>query len=222
MTGAQAIEDEDMPDSKKRLLHIIRKLKKQYPSPQTALNFSTPFELLAATIMSAQTTDVQVNKVTATLFRKYTTLEAFADVPLKTLQKDIHSVNFFNNKAKNIQASAKLLLREFGGKIPMTMEEIIRLPGVARKTGNIVLSAIYGVNEGIAVDTHVMRLSQRLGLSAHADPVRIERDLMALTPRKEWANLSHLLVLHGRSSCQARNPKHAECTLRDLCPSHDR
>ncbi|MBA4371862.1 MAG: endonuclease III [Thermodesulfovibrio sp.] len=208
-------------ESKKRLLQIIRKLKKEYPQPRTALNFSSPFELLVATIMSAQTTDAQVNRVTSVLFNKYTTIKAFADAPIKTLQKDISSVNFFNNKAKNIQASAQMLLREFNGNIPQTMAEIIRLPGVARKTGNIVLSTIYGVNEGIAVDTHVMRLSQRLGLSTYADPVRIERDLMELTPQKEWANLSHLLVLHGRNICQARKPKHAECVLRDICPSKD-
>jgi len=208
-------------DSKSKLLQIIRKLKKEYPNPQTALNFSNPFELLAATILSAQTTDAQVNKVTETLFTKYPTISAFASAPLKDLQKNVNSVNFFNNKAKNIQASAKMVLQEFGGTIPKTMEEITRLPGVARKTGNIILSTIYGVNEGIAVDTHVRRLSQRLGLSSSDDPVRIERDLMAQAPQKEWANLSHLLILHGRSICQARKPKHAECVLRDLCPSRD-
>ncbi|MGC2063058.1 MAG: endonuclease III [Thermodesulfovibrionales bacterium] len=208
-------------DGKKRLLQIIKKLKKEYPHPQTALNFRSPFELLAATIMSAQTTDTQVNKVSATLFRKYTTIRDFATVPLKTLQKDLSSINFFNNKAKNIQASANMVLQVYAGMIPKTMEEITRLPGVARKTGNIVLSTIYGVNEGIAVDTHVLRLSQRLGLSAYGDPIRIERDLMALTPQKEWAILSHLLILHGRRICQARKPKHAECVLRDNCPSKD-
>lgn len=208
-------------DSRKKLLRIIRKLKKEYPRPQTALVFNTPFELLAATILSAQTTDVQVNKVTATLFSKYSTIRDFASVPLKTLQQDLSSINFFNNKAKNIQASANMVLQEFGGTIPKTMEEITRLPGVARKTGNIILSAIYGVNEGIAVDTHVRRLSQRLGLSVFDDPLRIERDLMAQTPQKEWATLSHLLILHGRRICQARKPKHAECILRDICPSKD-
>ncbi len=208
-------------DSGKRLLQMIRKLKKEYPHPETALNFSTPFELLAATIMSAQTTDAQVNRVTAALFRKYPAISDFASVPLETLQKDISSVNFFNNKAKNIQASARMVLGEFGGKIPDTMAEITRLPGVARKTGNIILSTIYGINEGIAVDTHVMRLSRRLGLSASGDPVKIERDLMAQAPRQEWATLSHLLILHGRRICQARKPNHAACVLQDLCPSKD-
>lgn len=208
-------------DNRKTLLQIMKKLKKVYPRPQTALQFSTPFELLTATILSAQTTDAQVNRVTESLFRKYPTIRDFASVPLKTLQTDLSSINFFNNKAKNIQASAKMVLQEFDGTIPKSMEEITRLPGVARKTGNIILSTIYGVNEGIAVDTHVRRLSQRLGLSAYEDPLRIERDLMALTPQKEWATLSHLLILHGRSICQARKPRHAECVLRDICPSKD-
>lgn len=208
-------------ENRTALLQIIRKLKKEYPHPQTALNFGTPFELLAATIMSAQTTDAQVNRVTETLFRKYRSISDFASVSLETLQKDLSSINFFNNKAKNIQASAKMVLQEFGGTIPKSMEEITRLPGVARKTGNIILSTIYCINEGIAVDTHVMRLSQRLGLSAFNDPVKIERDLMARTPQKEWATLSHLLILHGRRICQARKPNHAECVLRELCPSKD-
>ncbi len=208
-------------DNRKKVPEILKRLKKQHPVPRTALNFSTPFELLVATVLSAQTTDAQVNSVTPALFRKYQTIGDFASAPLSALQKDLSSVNFFNNKAKNIQAAAKMLLQEFEGILPNTMAEITRLRGVARKTGNILLSTIYGVNEGIAVDTHVRRLSQRLGLSHNEDPVKIERDLMALAPRKDWADLSHLLIIHGRLICNARKPKHAECILKDLCPSKD-
>lgn len=208
-------------DNRKKVPEILKRLKKQHLVPRTALNFSTPFELLVSTVLSAQTTDAQVNRITPALFGKYPTIGDFASAPFGALQKDLSSVNFFNNKAKNIQAAAKMLLQEFNGILPNTMAEITRLPGVARKTGNILLSTIYGVNEGIAVDTHVRRLSQRLGLSRNEDPVKIERDLMALAPRKDWADLSHLLVIHGRLTCNARKPKHEECVLKDLCPSKD-
>ncbi len=208
-------------DNKEKTEEIIRRLGKEYPSPKTALVYGSPFELLVATILSAQTTDAQVNKVTGKLFRTYRSVEDYAAVPLETLRIDVSSVNFYNNKAKNIQESARMLLRDFGGRLPATMEEITRLPGVARKTANILLSSIYGVNEGIAVDTHVKRLSGRLGLTRFEDPVKIERDLMALAQRKDWAVLSHLLILHGRKVCQARNPVHKVCVLRDICPSKD-
>ncbi|MDA8082041.1 MAG: endonuclease III [Nitrospiraceae bacterium] len=208
-------------DNKAKTEEIIRRLGKEYPSPKTALVYGSPFELLVATILSAQTTDAQVNKVTGKLFRTYRSIEDYATVLLETLRKDVSAVNFYNNKAKNIQESARMLLRDFGGRLPATMEEITRLPGVARKTANILLSSLYGVNEGIAVDTHVKRLSGRLGLTRFEDPVKIERDLMALAPRKDWAVLSHLLILHGRKVCQARKPDHKECVLRDICPSKD-
>ena len=202
---------------------IAKRLKKEYAgTPLTALRFSTPFELMVATILSAQTTDVQVNKVTPGLFRKYRTMDAFAKARPEQIAKDINSVNFFNNKAKNIHNAAVMLLETFGGKVPRSMEELVTLPGVARKTANIVLSSAFGINEGIAVDTHVKRLSFLLGLTKHTDPVKIEKDLMACVPEKEWANFSHLLIYHGRAVCQARKPQHDTCVLADICPSRNK
>ena len=206
---------------KNKITTILKRLKKQYPDPKTALNHGNPFELLVATILSAQTTDVHVNKVTEKLFKKYRTLKDYADAPAEDFKKDIASVNFFNNKAKNIQASAKIIMENFNGKVPNTMDALTSLPGVARKTANIVLSNAFGINEGIAVDTHVKRLSGKLGLTSHSDPVKIERDLMAVTPRKEWNNISRLLILHGRQICQAKKPMHDKCVLKDICPSVD-
>jgi endonuclease-3 len=209
------------PKEKEKLLDIVKRLKKVYPEIRTALNFKNPFELLVATILSAQTTDVHVNKVTGTLFKKYKTVKDYADVPIETLRQDLRSINFYNNKAKNIQGSARMIMEKFNSKVPETMDELTSLPGVARKTANIVLSGAYGTNEGIAVDTHVKRLAFRLGLTKKEDPVKIEKDLMAITPKEEWGNLSHLLIFHGRNICQARKPKHSECVLYDICPSRD-
>jgi endonuclease-3 len=207
-------------NNRDRVLTIIKRLKKEYSgTPLTALNFSTPFELLVATVLSAQTTDVQVNKVTPGLFRKYRGIEAFARAKPEQIARDINSVNFFNNKARSIHKAAVMLLGQFGGTVPHTMEELVTLPGVARKTANIVLSSAFGINEGIAVDTHVKRLSSLLGLTKHTDPVKIEQDLMTLVPMKEWGNFSHLLIYHGRAVCQARRPNHAACVLADICPS---
>jgi endonuclease-3 len=208
-------------DNRRRVSEILKRLKKEYPDPHTTLRFTSPFEILVATILSAQTTDAHVNRVTGPLFEKYRTVKDYATVPLSTLQHDLSSINFYNNKAKNIQASAKIILEEYESRLPGTMEELIRLPGVARKTANIVLSAVYGINEGIAVDTHVKRLSNRLGLTTFEDPVKIEKDLMAAAPQKEWSTLSHLLIYHGRKICQARKPDHAACVLNDICPSRD-
>ena len=208
-------------DNKSRVPEIIRRLKEEYPGTGTALQYKTPFELLVATILSAQTTDVHVNRVTASLFNKYRTIKDYAEAPIETLRKDLSSINFFNNKARNIQASAKIVIEKFNSKVPASMEELVMLPGVARKTANIVLSTVYGINEGIAVDTHVKRLSSRLGLTQYTDPVKIEKDLMAITPREKWSVLSHLLIFHGRKICQARKPNHAGCLLYDLCPSRD-
>jgi endonuclease III len=209
-------------DKKKQVVEILKRLRKVYAgTPQTALIFSTPFELLAATILSAQTTDVQVNKVTAALFEKYRTIEEFAAATPEKLAGDVASVNFYRNKAANINKAAKLILEKFGGKVPQTMEDLVSLPGVARKTANIVLSSVFGINAGIAVDTHVKRLAFRLGLTKQEDPIKIEVDLMEITPRKEWGNLSHLLIFHGRKICQARKPNHSECVLFDICPSRD-
>jgi endonuclease-3 len=207
--------------AREKTVGIIKKLKKEYLRPRTALNFSNPFELLVATVLSAQTTDMLVNKVTENLFRKYKTVKDYARVQLETLQKDVNSVNFYKTKAKNIQAAAKMIVEKFHSEVPRTMDELITLPGVARKTANIILSGAFGINEGIAVDTHVRRLSQRLGLSKNDDPVKIEKDLMAITPKEEWGNLSHLLIFHGRKVCQAKKPLHSECVLYNICPSRN-
>jgi endonuclease-3 len=207
-------------DRQKKIAVILEKLGREYKgTPQTALRFSSPFELLIATILSAQTTDVLVNRVTEGLFKKYRSTRDFADTTPEKLAKDISSVNFYNNKARNINKTAAMIIEKFGGAVPRTMEELVTLPGVARKTANIVLSSAFGINEGIAVDTHVRRLSYRLGLTKHEDPVKIEQDLVKATPRKEWGNLSHLLIFHGRKICQARKPDHAACVLFDICPS---
>lgn len=209
-------------DTKKQVREILKRLRKVYAgTPQTALRFSTPFELLAATILSAQTTDVQVNKVTGSLFAKYRSLNDFANTTPEKLAKDVASVNFYKNKAKNINNAAKMIVKDFNGTVPKTMEELISLPGVARKTANIVLSGAFGINEGIAVDTHVKRLAFRLGLTKHEDPVKIEIDLMGITTQKDWGDLSHLLIFHGRAVCYARKPDHAACVLYDICPSRN-
>lgn len=208
-------------NTQEKLLEILKRLNKAYPKPKTALNFTDPFQLLVATILSAQTTDVLVNKVTENLFRKYRTVKDYADVSLETLQKDTGSVNFYKTKAKNIQACAKIIVAQFNSQVPKTMDELTSLPGVARKTANIVLSNAFGIHEGIAVDTHVKRLSYRLGLTKNTDPVKIEKDLMAITPKKEWGNISHLLIFHGRKICQARKPDHQECVLSNICPSRN-
>lgn len=198
---------------------IILLLKKEYPSVRTALHFTSPLELLIATILSAQTTDVHVNKVTERLFKKYKTAADYAGAPVDELAEDIRTVNFYRNKAKNITATAAAIAETFHGQVPKTMEDLITLPGVARKTANVVLFGAFGINEGIAVDTHVKRLANRLGLTAEEDPVKIERDLMAMTPRKEWGNLASLLIFHGRNVCDAKKPLHEKCVLYDLCPS---
>ena len=208
-------------NTKEKIIDIIKRLKKEYPEPKTALHFRSPFDLLVATILSAQATDVLVNKVTRDLFTKYTSAKDYADVPLERLQKDVSSINFYKTKAKNIQASAQIIVENFHTKVPKTMEELTTLPGVARKTANIILSNAYGINAGIAVDTHVKRLAYRLGLTKNEDPVKIERDLMESSPKEDWSNLSHLLISHGRKICQAKKPKHQECVLSDICPSRD-
>jgi len=208
-------------DTKGKAPEIIKLLKKEYPELKTVLHFGTPFELLVATILSAQTTDVLVNKITETLFKKYRTLKDYAEAPIETLQKDISSVNFYKTKAKNIQNTAKLIIEQFGSKVPKTMRELTSLPGVARKTANIILFNAYGINEGIAVDTHVKRLANRLGFTRHEDPVKIEQDLMKLIPKDEWGNITHLLIFHGRKICQARSPNHSECVLSTICPSRN-
>lgn len=208
-------------DNKKRAAEVVKRLKKLYPDPHTCLVHSSPFELLVATVLSAQSTDAHINKVTPGLFRKYRRIEDYAKVPLAELQKDLSSVNFYNNKAKNIQNAARMIFAEFGGAVPETMAELVRLPGVARKTANIILYDAFGKSEGIAVDTHVIRLANRLGFTTHDDPVKIERDLMAVVVKKDWGRFAHLLVLHGRAVCPARKPMHDDCVLSDICPSSE-
>jgi len=197
---------------------ILERLKRKY-KPRTALRYRNPLEILVATILSAQCTDKRVNLVTKEIFRKYKTVKDYANANPEEFQQEIRSTGFYKNKAKNIINSCKILVENFNSRVPETMEELITLPGVARKTANIVLQAGYGIVEGIAVDTHVTRLSQLIGLTKNKDPVKIEQDLMQLTPKKDWMNLSHLLVMHGRETCIARRPRCNECILNDLCPS---
>ena len=208
-------------DRKNSMPLIIKRLKREYPVLRSALNFRNPFELLVATILSAQTTDAHVNRVTEALFQKYRKLDDYLAASPEEFTRDVRSVNFFNNKARNILASARMIKEHFGGRVPKSMEDLVSLPGVARKTANIILYNAFGITEGIAVDTHVKRLANRLGLTAYDDPVRIERDLMAITPKHEWGDLTHLLIAHGRAVCQARRPLHQKCVLADICPSRD-
>ena len=210
-----------IPDRKKRTAEIIKRLKKAYPDAHCALNHTTPFELLIATILSAQCTDERVNIVTADLFRKYRRPEDFVQVSQAELERDIHSTGFFRNKAKNIKAASQRLIEVYGGEIPQTMEEILTLGGVARKTGNVVLGNAFGIASGVVVDTHVSRLSQRLGITQEKTPEKIERGLQELVPKKDWVMFSHWLIFHGRQICNARKPKCLECVLADICPSFD-
>ena len=198
---------------------IIKRLEKAYPDAKIALNFSNPLELLVAVILSAQSTDTGVNKLTPALFRKYRTAEEYADADISELEQLIHSAGFYHNKAKSIKGAARFIVDDFGGEIPRTMEDITRLPGVARKTGNIVLYNAFGVTGGIAVDTHVRRVSQRLGLSDNEDPEKIEKDLMTVVPRKKWGSFPYLLIELGRDVCAARKAYHDRCVLKDICPS---
>ncbi|MGI8425700.1 MAG: endonuclease III [Actinomycetota bacterium] len=198
---------------------IYRRLKKEYPDAKCALVFSNPHEMLFATILSAQCTDQMVNKVTEKLFRKYSKIEDYVRADISELEQDIKSTGFFRQKSKNLQASARKLLEEFDGRVPSTMAELTTLPGAARKTANIVLGNSFGKTEGIAVDTHVRRLSQRLGLTSQEDPVRIEQDLMLLVPKPKWFPLSYLFIEHGRKVCKAPTPRCEDCVINGLCPS---
>jgi endonuclease-3 len=202
-------------------LKIIQLLKKEYPRSKIALRHTNPLEILVATILSAQCTDKRVNIVTQSLFKKYKTVSDYAAIDPRTFESEIRSTGFYKNKAKNIINAAKKIIKDFNGKVPLTMEELITLPGVARKTANIVLYSGFGKTEGVAVDTHVRRLSQRLGLSKSDDPVKIEQDLMRLVPKKDWGEVSLLLIDHGRAVCDAKKPQHDKCVLYDLCPSRN-
>jgi len=208
--------------AKQRAPEIIRRLSEAHPDAHVALQFSNPLEMLVSTILSAQCTDERVNMVTQGpngLFAKYRTPEDYLAVPEAELAEDIHPTGFFNNKTKSIRGASRILVEEFDGRIPDTMEEILRLPGVARKTGNIVLGNSYGVVVGIAVDTHVRRVAQRLKFTRQEDPDQIERDLMKLIPRERWFDFTYVLIDHGRQVCIARNPRCAECPVNALCPS---
>lgn len=208
-------------DKKKRTAEIIKRLKKAYPDAHCALDHTNPFELLIATILSAQCTDERVNIVTAELFRKYCGPNDFIAVSQAELEKDIHSTGFFRNKAKNIKAASERLVEVYGGEIPRTMEAILTLGGVARKTANVVLGNAFGIASGVVVDTHVGRLSQRLGLTGNTTAEKIEKDLQELVPKKDWVMFSHWLIFHGRRICNARRPKCSECVLADICPSFE-
>ncbi len=209
-------------ERKKRLSEILARLDQRFPAAQCALRHSNAWELLVATILSAQCTDERVNQVTPGLFRKYPTVEDFAAVKPEVLAQDIRSTGFFNNKAKSIVGAAQKIVSAYGGDPPRTMEELLTLPGVARKTANVVLGAAYGIASGVVVDTHVQRIAQRLDLTANADPNKIEQDLMKAVPQDKWIVFSHQLIHFGRQICQARKPKCSECPLSDLCYSKDK
>ena len=204
---------------KQRAYSILVRLKRLYPDATCSLSYSTPVQLLVATILSAQCTDERVNKVTPELFRQFPDAESLGSAPIEELETLVRSTGFYRNKAKNIKAACRMIVTEFDGQVPQKMEELLRLPGVARKTANVVMAHAFGINAGVTVDTHVNRLSQRLGLTKHEDAVRIERDLMKLLPQADWENWSIRLIYHGRAVCKARNPACGECELADLCPS---
>jgi endonuclease-3 len=210
---------ESTDELKKRVRDVIRRLKRAYPDAKTSLNHTNPFELLIATILSAQCTDERVNIVTADLFRKYHKPEDYLKVPARELEKDIQSTGFFRNKTKSIQGTAKMLTEEFGGEVPHTMDELLELPGVARKTANVVLGNAFGIKAGVVVDTHVTRLSHRLGFTQEKTAEKIERDLIPIVPKKDWVIFPHLMIFHGRKICKARNPLCAECVVEKQCPS---
>ncbi|CAD6495040.1 MAG: Endonuclease III [Candidatus Argoarchaeum ethanivorans] len=207
-----------MEPKKERVLEILRLLKKEYPTVCRSLDCSSPFKLLISTILSAQSTDATINKLTSKLFKKYNSFADFANAPLEELQQDIKSSGFYRNKAKNIKRTSRIIIEQFGGELPQKMEELLQLPGVGRKTANIVLSTAYGIVEGIAVDTHVKLVSNRLGLTNSSNQNKIEYDLMMLFSQKEWDNISLLLVRHGKTVCAARNHRCSTCVINHLCP----
>ncbi len=206
-------------EPKQRAAKVVEILEKQYPHAKTALHFNTPLELLIATMLSAQTTDVRVNMVTQALFKKYKTAEDYVKVSTQELESDIRSTGFYHNKARNLKKCCQLLVEKFHGQVPKTMSELVELPGVARKTANIVLYNAYGITAGIAVDTHVLRLSKRLGLTANNDQNKVEQDLMAIVPKDKWMPLTDLLIFHGRKICDAKKPRCDICVLNQICPS---
>lgn len=209
-------------ERQQRVSEILRRLDKMYPGATCALHHHNPWELLVATILSAQCTDKRVNQVTPELFAKYPTPRDFAAVRPEVLAQDIRSTGFFNNKAKSIVGAAKRVVTDFGGQVPKTIEEMLTIPGAARKTANVVLGTAYGIASGVVVDTHVQRIARRLDLTRHTEPVKIEQDLMKVIPRDKWILFSHQIILHGRALCIARNPKCAECDLNPVCYARDK
>jgi endonuclease III len=203
----------------KRIGEILALLKKEYPDAKCSLNYNSPFELLVATILSAQCTDARVNLVTKDLFQKYRKPEDYLRVPEEELQNDIRTTGFFRNKTKSIRGASRKLMDEFQGEVPATMDQLLTLPGVARKTANVVLGNAFEITSGVVVDTHVSRVSQRLGLTKKTEPEKIEQDLMKLIPKKEWISFSHRVILHGRHICKAPTPDCENCVLNHLCPS---
>jgi endonuclease-3 len=205
-----------------RALKIYDRLLAAYPEAKCALDFGAPLQLLVATILSAQSTDKTVNTVTPALFRKFRTAKQFADAELPELEKLVHSTGFFRNKARSIQGACRIIAEDHAGKVPQDMDQLLKLPGVARKTANVVLGVAFGKAEGVVVDTHVQRLAVRLNFTTESRPEKIEEDLMKLYPREKWIHLSHLLIHHGRALCQARKPKCMDCPIEDLCKSADK
>ncbi len=203
-----------------KVKEIIKILEKEYPEAKTALVFKNPFQLLIATILSAQTTDKLVNKITPSLFSKFKTPNDFASASIEEIEKMIKSVNFYKNKAKNIKKLCEILVKQYNGKVPDSLNELVKLPGVARKTANVVLSQGFGKDEGIVVDTHVKRVSQRLGLTENSEPVKIENDLMKIIDKKNWTDFPFRLILHGRNICKAKNPECYRCPIKHLCSFH--
>jgi len=205
-------------EAKRHAAQIVKRLKAAYPEARCALNFRTPLQLLVATILSAQCTDVRVNIVTKDLFKKYPDAKAFAAAPLPELERAIQSTGFFRNKAKNIKSCCTELVEQHGGKVPEDLDALVKLAGVGRKTANVVLGTAFGIPTGVVVDTHVTRLTRRLGMTTQTDAVKIERDLIAQVPKREWIGLAHRLIAHGRQICIARKPKCDVCPLNDVCP----
>jgi endonuclease III len=216
---ASWLAKETPEDKRKRAATIYRQLDRAYPEAKVALRFSNPLEMVIATVLSAQSTDAMVNKVTERLFQKYKTCEDYLAAKPGELEQDIHSTGFFNQKARSIRGLCRVILEEFGGQVPDTMDGLLKLPGVARKTANIVLGNSFGKVEGIAVDTHVHRLARRLGFTNADDPVKVERDLMALFPKAKWFRLTYLLIEHGRAVCKAPKPLCEQCVVSNLCPA---
>jgi endonuclease-3 len=209
---------EATPEAQRQAAKVVKALARDYADAECALNFSSPVQLLVATILSAQCTDERVNIVTKDLFAQYPTAADLAAAPQSKIEKLIASAGFFRNKAKNIKAACQALVDEYDGEVPRDLDALVALPGVGRKTANVVLGTAYGLPTGVVVDTHVMRLTQRLGLTENTDPIKIERDLIALLPQKEWINFSHRLIHHGRRICNARKPKCGECSMQKFCP----